>query len=114
MALLGKLANHPFGIRPLGDAFDIGRLHLSTEVRLNNLAAAVMRMRPAIIPDRTDIDEADLQGFRGPGRHDPLRCDQASRCSSLQKAAPIHIEQHLSISSCCSWALLDLRLRLAD
>src|SRR5215510_14619611 len=89
VALLSKLANHAFRIRPFSNAFDIGRLHLVAEVRLNGLAAGVMTMCPAIIPNRADIDKADLQRLCGPGRHDTLRCDQSSRCCGLQKAAPI-------------------------
>src|SRR5215510_12472863 len=61
VALLGKLANHPFSIRPLGNAFDIGRLHLVAEMRLNGLAAEVMAMCPDIVPNRANIDKTDLQ-----------------------------------------------------
>ncbi len=48
--------------------FDIDRLDLVTELGVDRLAALVVRPGPAIVADRAEEDEADLDLVGGEGR----------------------------------------------
>ena len=62
---LGKLLDHPLGIRTLGDVLDIGRFDLIAEMLGHMFAAQVMLIAVAVVGHRTDIDEPDLQLIGG-------------------------------------------------
>ena len=65
---LGKLPDHPFGVRALGDVLDKRRFDLVAECRIDGLPALVVAVCPAEIIDRTDINEADLDRVLGDRR----------------------------------------------
>ena len=69
MAGRRELADDAFGIGAFAHALDIGRFHLVSKGLLDRQTADVVAVGPAVVADRADIDEADLElvGGLGPG-----------------------------------------------
>src|SRR5262245_47607356 len=67
MAGTDQLLDGAFGVGAFGDVLDIGGVDLFAERFLKGLTAEVVLVSPAEIADRTEIDKADLELFRGMG-----------------------------------------------
>ena len=61
MAVARQLADDPLGRRALAHTLHEGRLDPATELGLDSLAPHVVAVGPAMVADRADIDETDLQ-----------------------------------------------------
>jgi hypothetical protein len=59
--VLGHVADHPLGIGALGDVLHVVGGDLLAEFLCQHLASLFMLIRPAMVSDRADIDEADFQ-----------------------------------------------------
>jgi len=80
VALRGQVADHAFGIGALGHLLDDGGLDLVAELGFHFLAAQVVRIRPARVTGRPDVDEGDLQRLGlGGGRGDRSRLGRRRR-----------------------------------
>ena len=71
MAGGGELADHALGVRPFGDVLDVGGLDLVAEMLDHRLAAELVAVGPAVVADRPDVDEADLERLLGESRPRP-------------------------------------------
>ena len=65
IALLSVLADHTSGIRPLGNALDVGCLDLVTQLLLENEPATVVLVGPSQVAGRANVDESHLEGLCG-------------------------------------------------
>ena len=65
VALLGEILHHRNRARVLLDVFDIAGDDLTFQRRVQRLAALFVRPRPAVVADRAEIDEADLERLGG-------------------------------------------------
>ena len=63
----GETLDGALGIRTLGHVLDVGGLDLVAEFLVDKLAPDVVRLRPAAVIVRADIDEAGLQLVGGVG-----------------------------------------------
>ncbi len=77
---LGHVADNPLGIGTLRHVLDEAGLHLVAQLLFHVLATLLMLVGPAMVADRADIDEADLQriGGRSGGRGESGA--EADRC----------------------------------
>ena len=65
--VLGHVADHPLGVGAFGDVLHIVGGDLVAEFFGQRLAPLFMLIRPAVVADRTDVDEADFQRVGGTG-----------------------------------------------
>ncbi len=59
----GHVADHPLGIGPFGDAFDVGSFDFVSELFGHNFSRPVVHVGPARIANGTDVDKTDLERF---------------------------------------------------
>jgi len=65
VAVLRQLADDALGVGALGHVLDELGDHLALHRRFHLLAALIVLEGPAGVPDRADVDEADLGGRLG-------------------------------------------------
>uniref|UniRef100_A0A494G987 Uncharacterized protein n=1 Tax=Solanum lycopersicum TaxID=4081 RepID=A0A494G987_SOLLC len=67
VVVLGHVADHPLGVGALGHVLDVIGGDLRAEFLRQRLAPLFMLIRPAVVADRADVDETDLQRIGSAG-----------------------------------------------
>ncbi|MNQ65447.1 hypothetical protein D3C85_799010 [compost metagenome] len=94
--VLGHVADHPLGVGPFGHVLHIVGGDLRAEFFRELLASLFMLIRPAVVADRADVNEADFQRVVGAGTQARAQADGGGNGAKqlLQRTVVHELELH--------------------